>query len=136
MDKIDASSLYESNTTEAVSSQTESTGTTESMTTPEIGQLSRDATAVTAAETTALTTTEGGTTVVTATTESEEAMTPLDKFTTTTFATEKTMETTLEAETETTKLVTTVFTCSVHNGCLTPSTHIFHRNIVSFLQVK
>ena len=86
------------------------------MTTPEIGQLSRDATAVTAAETTALTTTEGGTTVVTATTESEEAMTPLDKFTTTTFATEKTMETTLEAETETTKLVTTV-----HNGCLTPA---------------
>ena len=96
------------------------------MTTPEIGQLSRDATAVTAAETTtAETTTEGVTTVVTATTESEEAMTPLDKFTTTTFATEKTMETTLEAETETTKLVTTGFTCGAHNGCLTPGVNTF-----------
>ncbi len=68
------------------------------MTTPSMEELSRDATEET--------TTEGVTTTVTVvTTEEGEAMTPLEKFTTASFGTGKSIETTLETETETSKQV-------------------------------
>jgi len=66
--------------------------------TPSMEELSRDATEET--------TTEGVTTTVTVvTTEEGEAMTPLEKFTTASFGSGKSIETTLETETETSKQV-------------------------------
>jgi hypothetical protein len=96
IDKVDETSLFDSNTTETASSQIETETTEISMSTPSILELSIN---VTQEDKTAATT--ESVTTITMSTETEETMTPLDRFTTTSFGTVKPMETTLESESET-----------------------------------
>ena len=104
---IDGTVLYyESNTTETASSQTETDSIEMFMSTPSILELSKNETQL--EETSA--TTESVTTI-TMSTETDETMTPLERFTTTSYGTEKPIETTLESdsETEATKQVPKIY---------------------------